>query len=537
MRRLRPVLWLILLVSLVSRLSASGVVIETVAAVSAPEKAGVREGDVFHSWARLASPPANAEPAAGALESLFDWQWLEIEQAPRGTVELRGERQGEPLVLQVPIGLWDAQVRPVLPAEIEDLYRRGKELVDKEQVEEGVAWWQQVTERAGTDWRLRAWMWLRIARAWDKAGGSEKAATAYEAALRESRDPLSRIAVLEARGGSFVDQERLEEAEASYRSAFELSKATWGESLQLARSMNSLGRISLFRSYRAAAREQRNQLLAAAQEQIEGALAIRERWTPGGVAAAGSLDNLGLVAYHRGDLDKATMYFEKSLSISALLQPVNGDMAAALLHLSAMSFVKGELAKAQTLCQQALSAMGRNTSPSPLMESILATLGNVALLRGDLVGGEDYFRRALLLQSKRVPENLYTSNLLDSLGLAALARVDLDSAQEYFQRSLQLRLRMAPGTRYVAMSLSHLGSVASERGDLESAERYFHESLAACEEARVQDALVDDNLTGLAEIARERGDLAAIESYYHRSLKQKQLTASKVIIISLGETD
>jgi len=180
--------------------------------------------------------------------------------------------------------------------------------------------------------------------------------------------------------------------------------------------------------------------------------------------------------------------------------------------------------------------MGRTTSPSRVKESILVTLGNVTLLRGDLVGAEDYFRSALLLQSKRVPESLSSSTLLDSLGLVALERVDLDSAQEYFERSLQLRLRTAPGTRYVALTLSLLGNVARERGDLESAERYFRESLEVCEQAMVQDALVEGNLTGLAEIARERGDLAAVESYYHRSLKQKQLTASKAILLSLGET-
>ena len=329
-------LWLTLVLFLPSLLSAQGVVVETVAVASAPEKAGVREGDVFRAWTRLANPPIHPEPASGTLESPFDWQWLEIEQAPRGPVELRGERQGEPLVLQVPIGLWEAQVRPVLPAELEDLYRRGKELVDKEQVEEGVTWWQQVAERAGDggDWRLRAWVWLRIAMAWDKAGGFEKAATAYEAALRESRDPLARIAVLEAMGGSFENQERLEEAEASYRSAFELKEATWGESLQLARSRNRPGPDFLVcGAICAAAPEQRNQLLAAAQEQIEGALAIQERWAPGGVAAAGSLDDLGLIAYQQGDLNKAAMYFDKSLSISALLQPVSRDMAVALFDL------------------------------------------------------------------------------------------------------------------------------------------------------------------------------------------------------------
>jgi len=538
MKKLCPLLGLILLVSLATRLSAGGIVIETVAEVSAPEKAGAREGDVFHTWTRLANPPVHPEPASGTLQSPFDWQWLEIEQAPRGTVELRGERQGEPLVLQVPIGLWEAQVRPVFPAELEDLYRRGKELVDQEKVEEGVAWWQQVAERAGDggDWRLRAWMWLRIATAWDKAGSPEKAATAYEAALRESRDPLSRVAVLEARGGSFVEQLRLEEAEAAYRSAFELRQSTWGESLQLAGSLQEAGEIALFGSYMAATPEQRKQRLAVAQEQSEKSLALRERWAPGGVAAAGNLDELGLIAYEQGDLDKAAMYFDKSISISLVLQPVSQGMAIALLHQGAISLIQGDLAKAQALCQQALTAMGRNPSPSSWMNTILTTLANITLLRGDLVGAEEHLRRAMLLLSKRTPENLSTSNLLDSLGLVALERVDLDSAQEYFERSLQLRSQMAPGSLYVAVSLSLLGNVARERGDLAAAERYYLDSLATCERANVRDSLVDDDLIGLGEIARERGDLAAVERYYRRSLKYEQRTASRAILLSLGET-
>jgi CHAT domain-containing protein len=538
MRKLRPLPWLILIFFLPSaNLSAQGVVVEAVAAASAPEKAGVREGDVFHVWTRLATPPINPEPASGTLQTPFDWRWMEIEQAPRGTVELRGERQGEPLVLQVPIGQWEVQVRPVLPTELEDLYQRGKELVDKEQVEEGVTCWQQVAERAGDDWdwRLRAWTWLRIANARD-VGGADKAATAYEAALRESRDPLSRIAVLEDMGGSFMVQVRLEEAEDLYRSVFELRKATWGESLQLARSVHSLGLISLHRSYLAAAPEQRKRLLAAAQEQIEGALDIRERWAPGGVAVARSFDDLGLITYFQGDLNKAIMYFEKSIAISSLLQPVSRSMASALFRLAAMLSFKGELTKAQTLCQQALLAMGHNTSPSWLIESILAELGNIAMERGDWVGAEDYFRRAFLLESKRAPEGLPTSTLLDSLGLAALDRTDLDSAQEHLERSLQIRLRMAPGTPLAALSLSLLGNVARERGDLASAERYFTESLKICEQALQCDDIIDTSLTGLAEIARERGDLTAVESYYRHSLKYKQLTASNTIRLSLGET-
>jgi tetratricopeptide (TPR) repeat protein len=538
MMRFRPLrswgFWLTLVLFLPSILSAQGVVVETVAVASAPEKAGVRAGDVFRTWTRLANPPIHPEPASGVLQSPFDWQWLEIEQAPRGTVELRGERQGEPLVLQVPIGLWEAQVRPVLPAELEHVYRRGKELVDKEQVEEGVTWWQQLAERAGNgaDWRFRTWVWLRIAMAWDRAYGFEKAATAYEAALRESRDPLSRIAVLEARGESFENQERLEEAEVSFRSAFELREATWGESLQLARSKNSLGWNSYQRSSLATTHEQRGQLAAAAQEQIEGALAIQERWAPGGIAAARSLDDLGSIASWNGDLSKAEMYFDRSLSISALLQPVSQVMAATLFNLGTMASFTGEREKREAFHRQALSVIEHASSRGPLKEEILYDLGFGFMDRGDLVGAEDYLRRALLLSSKRMPEGLHVAVLLQGLGIAALRRFDLDSAQEYLERSLRLRLRVAPGTTYVAAILLNLGDVAEACGNLELAERYWRESLAIYEQSVASNSpFWAAVLFRLGKVAGARGDLAAVESY---RLKRGELRNQFLPI--LGET-
>ncbi len=408
--------------------------------------------------------------------------------------------------------------------------------MDKEQVEDGTTWWRQLAERAGdgAGWRLQTWMWLRIGVAWDRAAGFKQAETAYKAALRKSRDPLSRITVLDAMGGSFENQQRLVEAEASHRSSFDLKEATWGESLQLARSRNNLGWISYLRSRLAAAREQRDQLAAVAHEQIEGALAIQERLAPGGVAAARSLNDLGSIALQQGDPNRAEMYFDKSLSISVLLQPVGPGMAATLLNLGKLALLNGDLEKSQALTQQASSVMEQATSPSPLMASSLKDLGDLAMMRGDLIGAEDYFRRAMVLQSKLASEGLTVSFTMDSLGLTALLRVDLDSAQEYFEGSLQRRLRFAPGSPLVALSLSFLGMVAKERGDLGLAEHYFRESLALYEQT-AQEGPVELALMSLGEIAQQRGDLAAAESYCYRLLQGKQLKARRPVLYSLGE--
>ena len=532
-------LWLTLILFLPAILSAQGVVVETVAAASAPEKAGARAGDVFHAWTRPAYPPLHPEPASGTLETPFTWQWMEIEQAPRGLIELRGERQGEPLVIHVPVGLWEAQVRPVLPAVLEDLYLRGKELVDGEQVAEGVLCWRRMAEHAdaGGDWRLQAWIWLRIAIAWDRVGDFEQAELAYEAALRESRDALSRSAVLDTMGASFGNHQRLDEAEASHRCALALKEATWGESLQVARSRNGLGWTAYLRGDQTAVRKQQD-LLAAAQEQIEGALAIQERLAPGGVAVARSLHDLGAVALQRGDLNTAAIHLNKSLSISTRLQPASPAMAATLFNLARLATREGALDQAQHLYQQALLVMRKVAQPSPLMASILHGLGRVALARGDLALAEDYLQRALSLKSKREPEGLSVTSMLDDLGGIAKLRGDLDSAEEYFKRSLRLRSRLAPGSRYVARSLGLLSILAKERGDLETAERYLQEFLSIYGQSTLENQAIGLSLANLGDIALERGDLAAAEDYYQRSLAiRRKLVVNKVgeSLYNLGE--
>ena len=61
-------------------------VIEEIGKGSALEKAGLRPGDLLLSWER--------EGSQGEIRTPFDWIWVRNEQAPRGTVRLRGERDG-----------------------------------------------------------------------------------------------------------------------------------------------------------------------------------------------------------------------------------------------------------------------------------------------------------------------------------------------------------------------------------------------------------------------------------------------------------
>src|SRR5262249_47352952 len=62
-----------------------GVVVEEVGRGSALEGAGLRPGDLLFAWERAPDPPANSEDGKGEIRTVFDWLWVTIEQAPRGT--------------------------------------------------------------------------------------------------------------------------------------------------------------------------------------------------------------------------------------------------------------------------------------------------------------------------------------------------------------------------------------------------------------------------------------------------------------------
>lgn len=528
--RLRPLrswgLCLALALFLPSLLSAQGVVVETVAQASAPEKAGAREGDVFRAWTRPANPPANPEPASGMLESPFDWNWMEIEQAPRGIVELRGERQGQPLVLQVPIGLWEAQVRPVLLAEFEDLYRRGKELVDQEKVEEGVIWWQQVAERAGNrgDWRLGAWIWLRIGLAWDRTSGFKQAEAAYQTALQESRDALSRIGVLVALAKSYENRQRLEQAEAAYRSALELQEATWGESLLTARSLDRLGWISRLQGKPAMARQL-----------LESALAIRERLAPGSLEISISFNGLGLVALDRGDLETAEKYCNEALATRERLAPESRFLASTLNNLGSVASARGDLEAAEGYYRRSLSICEKLPDQALMVADALGNLGKLALRRGDLVPAEGYLQRSLQLRHQWAPRSLGVADSLNSLGILDLYSGDLKSAEDHLQNSLAIYERVAPESLDMALSLMNLGMVTFLRGDLASAEKYYHRSLSIREREVPRSCDLADSLTHLGNLTLERGELGAAQELLERALLiyEKSAPASIEMAVAL----
>jgi tetratricopeptide (TPR) repeat protein len=487
--------------------SRLAVVVEEVGKGSALEKAGLLPGDLLFTWERSPDPPANPEGGKGEIRSVFDWLWVKIEQAPRGTVRIYGERNGEAIRLEIPQGPWNARARPFLPADLLQTYTEGRQRIEAGDLEGGIALWDQLVGRVEAP-GLRCWLLLQISEAWSKGRQGEKARSVLQAALAEARDAQTRVVLGEALGASYHIANETARAEASFRSALEVGEAARGESLQVAQTSARLGNVLriqnrldeaealLIRALQIRQRWAPDSLevadsldrlaglswaredLEAMSESLQHALEIRERWSPGSLVVAQTLNRLAMVAIKRGFLGDATEVLHRALAIQERQAPGSFDMAESLAHLGIVAWARGDAESAVELFQRALKIRKPLAPESLWSTTSLSHLGEIAVDRGDLSAAAELFQSALTIWEKAAPQGLGMATNLDALGTIARMRGDLEGAWDLHRRALEIFERLSPGSLQTAEALGHLGMIAEARGDLSLALDFYQRALA-----------------------------------------------------------
>jgi CHAT domain-containing protein/Tfp pilus assembly protein PilF len=244
----------------------------------------------------------------------------------------------------------------------------------------------------------------------------------------------------------------------------------------------------------------------------------RKKLAPNSLDVAGTLNNLGIVAYSRGDLVHAEQLFQQALAICEKLAPNSLYVAGTLLNLGNVAYSRGDLARAEQLYQQALAIYEKLAPNSLDVAGTLNNLGTVARNRGDLAAAERYLQQALAIYEKLAPNSLYVAITLHNLGSVAADRGDLARAEQLLQRALAIQEKLAPNSLQVATTLHDLGSVAGDRGDLARAEQLFQQALAIYEKLAPNSLEVARTLNNLGNVARDRGDLARAEQLYQQAL-------------------
>jgi CHAT domain-containing protein/Tfp pilus assembly protein PilF len=494
-----------------------GAVVAEVAPASAGEKAGIRPGDLIQSWSREGEK-------GDAIRSPFDLRQIEIEQAPRGAVTLRGTREGQNGTWTLPAGSWGIRARPTLPDALLVLYRQGQERIAAGELAPGAERWRSAVEAArGKDPLRAAWLASRLAGEFAGAKRWPEADAAWESALQLLKGGSKPAAAQVLRDWSEAFQQR-----SAWDRAVELLRQALAlepeDGLPTAWDLNSLGTIASRRGD-----------LAAAKQLFAQASAIRERLAPESLESASSSKNLGIVAARQGDLEAAEERFLKALAIEQRLNPDGPEIAKTLLALGNVAMYRSDLPLAEERTRLALDRFQRLSPDSADVATALSNLGIQEMRRGDLASSEEHTRRSLVLREKLAPESLDLAASLHNLAIVAEQRGDLTAAEEHDRLALGIRERLAPGSPDLAQSYHNLAAIEDDRHDVPKAQEYLRRALAIQEKISPQSYDTASTYVYMAILYSERGDLKKAEELHGRALAilQKQSPESLAISDSL----
>jgi len=487
----------------------AGLVVEGVTPESLGARAGFQTGDVLLFWCRAGSP-AGPCLAEGRLESAFDFEELDLEQAPRGGVRILGKRDAAGTTWALLPGTQSIEVRPILPEPLLRFYREGRSLAAS-RPEDAAERWRSAAAQAqkAGDARLGAWFLSRGAAALSEAHQWPQGDALHDEAAAQAR--LLREQTIEAKilktwGENLQIRGDLEKAETLYRRSLELDQAA-GHELAVAWSLDHLGTLV---AQHANPQE--------AETLLRQALEILEKLAPASSNLAESLRDLGSVMQLRGDLASAELHLGRALSILDNLSPGSLDTADVMISISRIRIDRGNLAGAEADLRRATAICDRVRPESMEMARALNSLGLTAIGRGDREDADYYLKRALAIRERLDPNGATVATTLENLGLQALEREDLTKAEEYLRRAMSLNDKLAPEGPAIAHNLQNLGVIAIHQGDCTAAESHFQHALAIRQRLGPGSLNVAASLRSLGFHGLKCGDLSRAESCYRQAL-------------------
>ena len=349
-----------------------GVLVEAVTPNGAADRVGLREGDLVQRWER--------GTARGQIESPFDLNEIEVEQAPLGTVTLEGQRDGREQRWNMGFDAWGLRSRPVLTEVLQKLYAKGKAQEGSGAYREAAQLW--LTAKANSQdpaapW-LTAWFLRRAAESQAMAHQKKESDETYREAVEQAATfkPALAVQLLQTWADTCKQENDWDHAREHYKQSL-VEGQQWNlQTLGVAVSLQGLGNVL---------EHQGN--FALAEEYYHRALTTREKLAPQTLPVASSLSDLDSLAYKRGDFIHAEEYARRSLAIREKLVPESLDVAASLASLGRTSGIRDNLAKAQEYYTRALAIREKLIPGSSELARSLNGVGIVFARRGDLVEG------------------------------------------------------------------------------------------------------------------------------------------------------
>ncbi|HEV7671532.1 MAG TPA: CHAT domain-containing protein [Thermoanaerobaculia bacterium] len=449
------------------------VVVVEVQPGGAGEMAGLLAGDRILTLRRAGAPPVNPDSVEIEPSTCLAAAQFEIEQAPRGPVEIEIERDTP--------GKTGKSVRRTFALEADD-------------------WRLRLGVEHATTPTAKAWDHLRQASIESDAHRAAPAEAEYAAAERLAvgrRDDRFLALIRQRRADSRINANDFPGALADIRSAVEIRRRTEPGTLAAAQGWSALGRV-----------QNRMEELDGAKLALENALRIQSIQAPGSLALANTENNLGLNAGIRGDVDAADRHFRAALAIAERKMPEGRTTASLLINLGNVARLRSRLDEAERFQHRAFALWRRLEPTSPKVPDILLNLANVAVARGDLDRADGFLQAALEANRTLGLEGQAAAGALAGLGLLAERRGNFAEAEARQLEALAIFTRLAPEGPSVARTLTNLATAANAQGAPTRAEGYAARALALHRKIEPGSPILAYDLINLAEIAAARNDKA-----------------------------
>ncbi len=209
------------------------------------------------------------------------------------------------------------------------------------------------------------------------------------------------------------------------------------------------------------------------------ARAALDRARAGDELEAGYLNNLGVLAWAKGDWEGAIDAHTRALVVrQRAFGPDHPVLARSLSNLGIALKAAGRLPEAIDRYKEAQALEERVLDPShPAVAETLNNLGNALAESGDRTAAIAALERSLDLKERAFgADSLAAAVGLTNLGVQLMHDGQLDEAARRLRRSLEIKEKRSPGTLSTALTLSNLGLLEEKRG-------HHAEALAAAEGA------------------------------------------------------
>ena len=205
-----------------------------------------------------------------------------------------------------------------------------------------------------------------------------------------------------------------------------------------------------------------------------------------------NFNNLGTIAWLRGDLDTAADYYGRPVeALRACGRRCEGALALTKRHLAKVEIARGNFPAAKRLYQEALAIDTRDLEAAdPRFSSVPAEryvaidykgLAEVARASREYDNAKTSYLEALGRQRKAVPESLEIAETLTELGTLARQQDELPDAEKYLREALSIAADVVPESFQGAAAAHALANVLAQAGRTEEAAKHFRLAIETVE--------------------------------------------------------